>query len=95
MWQQAGKSFGNTIGKNKTYKHYIKGSKKRIKMIKWMHTDKGKRALARRLFRKSHPLKTNPAKIRKLHGKQKKKMQRKLGIKTPSRKIRKLLRKRN
>lgn len=62
---------------------YIKGSWKRRERILWKHSMKGKRVLSRKKWRKSHPLKKNPAKSARMVGHRFKK----------SRKVRRLLKK--
>jgi len=91
---KAGGSFETTVGqivkkkaaKNST-KHFIKGTWQRKRKIIWEHSLKGKRVLARRKWRKSHPFPVNPLKVNRLKGKTRKIAKRILGVTGKSRKI--------
>ena len=90
----AGGSYDTTIGKVIKKKleggKYIKGSWKRRRKILFKKSKKGKRIESRKNWKKSHPLKTNPAKALRMKGKQGRKARKLLGIKPKSRKIAKL-----
>jgi len=91
---KAGGSFETTVGavikkqeEKEGNKHFIKGPWQRKKRIIWEHSDKGKRVLERRKWRKFHPLQFNPAKVKQLKGPMQKTAKKILGMTGKSRKV--------